>query len=134
MNLFELYNKEDESPSLMSAFQDFLPMVMDYLEIDSLPRIQLEKEIKSDRPTFGCYVDEENTIYIAITNRHPTDILRTLAHELVHYKQDTKDEIEHDSGDTGSDEENEANAEAGIIMRNFNEKYPKYLNSTPIVD
>lgn len=132
MNLVELYN--EEQPTLMAAFQDFLPMVMNYLKINSLPRIILEKEISSDRPTFGCYIDKENAIYIAIVNRHPTDILRTLAHELVHYKQDTQNEIEPDSGDTGSDEENDANATAGIIMRDFNEKYPKYLNSKPIVD
>jgi Zn-dependent peptidase ImmA (M78 family) len=58
-------------------------------------------------------------------NRHPNDILRTIAHELVHYKQDTEHRLEPDSGTTGSPEENQANAVAGIVMRHFNKQYPE---------
>ena len=133
MNLFELYNGEKEL-TVMSALRDFLPMVMSHLHIESLPPITLQKEVNTDRPTFGCYDDKSNSICIAITIRHPTDILRTLAHELVHYHQDKQGDIEQGSGETGSDEENDANAQAGIIMRNFNKKYPDYLHAKPIVD
>jgi hypothetical protein len=47
------------------------------------------------------------------------DILRTLAHELVHRKQDEDGRLDITSGETGSEIENEANAQAGILLRNF---------------
>ena len=37
-----------------------------------------------------------------------------------------------DSGKTGSPEENQAHEIAGVIMRNFNKKYPEYLKSKPL--
>jgi len=58
-------------------------------------------------------------------NRHPIDIMRTLAHELVHYQQDVEHKIGPDSGATGSPIENEANALAGQIMRRFDEENPE---------
>ena len=60
-----------------------------------------------------------------VSGRHPIDVLRTLAHELIHYKQDSEGRIHDESGATGSDEENEANAGAGIIMRDFDQAYPE---------
>jgi Zn-dependent peptidase ImmA (M78 family) len=51
------------------------------------------------------------------------DILRTLAHELVHHMQNLKgDEL---NGDDGSEIENEANAQAGVIMRKFGRENPE---------
>jgi hypothetical protein len=47
------------------------------------------------------------------------DILRTLAHELVHRRQDEQGRIDYNSGDTGSEIENEANSTAGVLLRNF---------------
>jgi Zn-dependent peptidase ImmA (M78 family) len=42
-----------------------------------------------------------------------------LAHELTHYKQDLEGRIDENSGEAGSDIENEANATAAVIMRNY---------------
>jgi Zn-dependent peptidase ImmA (M78 family) len=53
------------------------------------------------------------------------DILRSLAHELVHYKQDVEDRLHHTSGQTGSEHENEAHAVAGQIMRLYGKKHPE---------
>ena len=36
----------------------------------------------------GFYRPDDKSISIFITNRHPKDILRSVAHELVHYQQD----------------------------------------------
>jgi hypothetical protein len=52
-------------------------------------------------------------------NRNLADILRTLGHELVHHKQNLDGKINAQSGITGSDEENEANAKAGVLLRKF---------------
>jgi Zn-dependent peptidase ImmA (M78 family) len=79
------------------------------------------------------YVNGKNVLYVALVNRHPNDILRTIAHELTHYRQDTQHQLDDTSGETGSPEENEANAMAGVIMRHFNKKYPQYLKDRPVI-
>lgn len=115
-------------PSTMDALQDFLPFVMQLLRIDKLPKIRIHKTIETgNQPSFGGYNPDDGTIQLALKDRHPADILRTLAHELIHFKQDQAGKLNDRSGMTGSNEENEANTKAGIIMRHFNKKFPKYL-------
>jgi len=115
-------------PSTMDALEDFLPFVMKLLKLDKLPRISVHKTIETgDQPSFGGYNPEDGTIQLALKDRHPADVLRTLAHELVHFKQDQQGELDENSGATGSNEENEANTKAGIIMRHFNKRFPQYL-------
>lgn len=106
--------------------KSFLPFVKEELQINELPIIKVVDRIPgADEKTFGCYKQEERTIYVVSKGRHPKDVLRTLAHEIVHYKQDLHDELDNESGITGSQEENEANAEAGVIMRNYSEQNPE---------
>jgi len=115
-------------PSTMGALEDFLPFVMKLLKLDKLPKISIHKTIATgDQPSFGGYNADNNTIELALKDRHPADVLRTLAHELVHYKQNTTHGLHDQSGLTGSPEENEANTKAGIIMRHFNKRFPQYL-------
>ena len=118
----------------VEMFQRFLPLCMEILKLDSLPRIIFAMHIKdTHQPTFGRYNNDEQTLEVALANRHPNDILRTIAHELQHYKQGQEHRLGPDAGDTGSPIENEANAMAGIVMRNFNKQYPEYLGDRPIV-
>ncbi len=115
-------------------FSKFLPIAMKVLKINKLPKIELKARIEDEaQPTFGSYVNDEVTIYLAMADRHPVDILRTFAHELVHFKQHTLGLLGAHSGDTGSPEENQAHEVAGVIMRYFNKRYPAYLKSKPLV-
>lgn len=116
------------APDFTVMISKLLPVAMKELSLDTLPHIKLVKELNDKKqPSFGCYVQGENILYLALNNRHPVDILRTLSHELVHYKQDLDGRLDDASGETGSDIENEANAVAGIIMRNFNKANPGFL-------
>lgn len=129
MKSHEIFESKQDRPNLMQAFRDFLPLAMEVLELDSLPKIRLRMRVPAgDQPTFGRYVNDEDTVYLAVEDRNAIDVLRTLAHELVHYRQDTECQLDSESGDTGSPEENEANYMAGIVMRHFNKKFPKYLD------
>ena len=107
---------------------------MQVLGIDSIPKIELEKniEISGGQATFGRFAPDEGIVYLAIANRHPIDILRTLAHELTHFKQYLNDQLGPNSGETGSPEENEAHELAGVIMRHFNKMHRHYFNSRPL--
>lgn len=134
MQLFDLFeNKEPKKQSFVTALHDFLPLAIKHIGITQIPKINLEKEIDNNgQPTFGRFNSETGIISLAINQRHPVDILRTLAHELVHYGQNERGEITSTSGETGSDIENEANAEAGVIMRLFSKQYPQYIKLIPL--
>jgi hypothetical protein len=119
---------------IISMVKSFLPMAVKELKLKKLPKIIIKKHIESHdgQATFGRFANEEERIYLGIADRHPVDILRTLAHELVHSKQHEQGRMEPDSGDTGSPIENEANAVAGVLMRYFNKKYPNAVKSSAV--
>lgn len=114
--------------------RDFLLLCKEELKLNHLPKITWETNgfANSEQPTFGMFNNKNISIKVELRNRHILDIMRTLAHELVHYKQSLKGEITFNSGETGSAQENEANAVAGIIMRKFNKAHPKAFGSIPI--
>src|SRR6056300_846141 len=70
--------------------EKFLPIAMQELGISKLPGIKLTKHLKphGTQASFGMYIPDDGKIYLAVADRHPVDILRTLAHELVHFSQD----------------------------------------------
>jgi hypothetical protein len=112
---------ESEEPSAKGFVNKFAPWVAEQLGI------RLPKIVTLDKPqdtTFGQYVPGEKTIYLVVGGRHPVDVLRTLAHELTHHKQHINDNLPDGAGETGTDQENEANANAGIVMRDFAKENP----------
>jgi pterin-4a-carbinolamine dehydratase len=133
LELFEELQGPPE-PTLIDALRDFLPLAIKHLELKKLPKIKLLDEIETEHmPSFGKFSNDDSTIHLGIKNRHPNDILRTLAHEMVHYAQGQRDELDSGSGATGSPEEDQANAEAGVIMREFNQQFPQYMELKPIM-
>jgi len=119
--------------NFMTVMRALLPLAMDHLKLKSLPKIKLQAKLDVDeQPSFGKFVNDESTIYLALEDRHPLDIARTFAHELVHYKQGVEHRLDAMSGETGSPEENEAHEVAGIIMRNLNKKHPEFFNADAI--
>ena len=135
MKIQELLTEERKTTSneFMNLLRDFLPLAMKHLNITSLPDFKLVARVPDDeQPTFGKFVPDENRIYLAIEQRHPLDILRTLAHELTHFRQGTEHKLGPDSGETGSPAENEAHEVAGVIMRHFNKEHPQYFQDQAI--
>mgnify|MGYP000754505218 FL=1 len=102
---------------------EFIKFAKDRLRLISIPfNIKLVKdgEFATTFKSFGGFDPVNNDIFIYVTNRSTPDILRTLAHELVHLKQRQDGYIGGpEDGATGSDVENEANAAAGILLRDF---------------
>ncbi len=99
--------------------------VADQLGITDLPKIILLDE--PEDKTFGQYSPDEKTIRLVTGGRHPVDVLRTLAHELTHHRQNLEDNLPPGAGETGTEQENEANSEAGIVLRDFSQENPEYL-------
>jgi len=123
---------QDRAEQLIGAFIDF---AAEHLELDELPQIELQRQNgrSVEHKSFGGYAPSERHISVTMTNRHIMDVCRTLAHELVHFRQDLRNELGPDSGKTGSPHENEANAEAAVIMRNWGKLHPK-LFAQPAID
>lgn len=128
----QFYEKKKSKDSFEKLYKTFLDFVKNELDIPELPVIELvdDKEKAKERKSFGTY--DGATVVVNIAGRHPSDIFRTLAHELVHHKQNGEGRIRNDSGETGSDIENEANAKAGIVLRKFNHAYPAIFESAEI--
>jgi hypothetical protein len=99
----------------------FVNHCKDKLELPNIPTITLVDRIGGK--TFGQYNTVKKDIAVQLADRHIVDVLRTLAHELVHHKQ--RHLHSKLDGSDGSDHENQANALAGKLMRQFGKKYPK---------
>ena len=129
--LTEGLEKKDTYPILL----DFIRFAAKDLELNSLPKFDFVFDSKEsmERKSFGGYQPGNEHITITVTNRHIMDVCRTLAHELVHYKQDLDNELEDDeAGSTGSPQENDANARAAVIMRNFGRAFPDMFGKESI--
>ena len=116
---------------LQKVMQAFIAFTAKELKLKSLPRIVLrDMDFSQEQRTFGHYVDANKTIEVETRDRHVMDVMRTLAHELVHYRQHQQNaNMPKSAGRTGSKYENEAHAVAGVVMRHFQNKYPKFFTA-----
>jgi hypothetical protein len=78
-----------------------------------------DNKMAKEMHSFGSFNPNNDKIWLYVKNRNMADLLRTLAHELVHRKQAEDGRIDYNSGETGSEIENEANAQAGVLLRKF---------------
>jgi hypothetical protein len=135
MKVKELLNEGLEKRDTYPILLDFIRFAAEDLELNSLPKFDFVFDNKEsmERKSFGGYMPGGEHITITVKNRHIMDVCRTLAHELVHYSQDLKNELDDDdAGATGSPQENEANARAAVIMRNFGRAFPDMFGKESI--
>ena len=135
MKVKEILTEGLDKKSTYQILLGFIEFAARSLELTSLPKFDFAFD--SDRSvhhkSFGGYAPGDEHITITVKNRHIMDVCRTLAHELVHFKQDLNNELEDDdAGATGSPQENEANAQAAVILRNWGKKHPDYFEKEAI--
>ena len=109
------------------VIREFIRWVYDRLHIPGdLPTIRFSQEKESDdQHRTGYYDLDDNFMWIYTGNRNLIDILRTVAHELVHHKQRT-------DGDTSNnipvvDLESQADSIAGLIMKIYVRRHPEII-------
>lgn len=100
---------------------DFIRYASGEMNLNSLPKIVFttDNDWAKQMRSFGQYDPRNKSIVTYVDKRNMADILRTLCHELVHHKQNEEGRLDSESGGTGSDIENEANAMAGVVLRNY---------------
>lgn len=118
----------------MKLAKEFVKFVVKELGLKSLPKsIKFEgDEYSAQHLTFGTYDPNADEVVIVKGARHPIDVLRTLAHELVHHQQ--RENGQSLDGGDGSETENEANAKAGELMRKFRTEYPEVFTHQQALD
>ena len=122
----ESLSREDAGPII----DKFLEFAKSQLGLEQLPKINTisDSNYSIQYRSFGGYNPETRCINVMSSNRHIQDLLRTLAHELVHFKQDLANQLDDDSGTDGSPQENEANAQAAIVMRKWAKLHPNLFS------
>lgn len=125
---YTMLKNAESKPSPGLLLEAFMRFVVQRLGLDTLPKIRFSRSLDSritTHPTFGYFDPETDEIKVSVGGRHIMDIFRTLAHELIHHKQRLQNQIDTDSGNTGSPQENQANALAGQFMRDFADLEPE---------
>ena len=115
---------EEEQNNKADVVDDFIKFAINTLELQQVPTITFtdDEEVAKQMRALGSYNPQTDELLVVRGNRMVADVLRTLAHELVHRKQNELGQLEPGSGVTGSPTENEANAAAGVLLRLYGAK------------
>lgn len=118
-----LLTKKENDVKVMAAFVNF---AKDELGIDDDIKVALAYERTPDIIT-TAYYNLNGFIKIYVKDRAIMDVCRSIAHELIHHKQNLQGRLKDSvkDGEDGSDIENEANAIAGIIIRKWGKMHPE---------
>lgn len=64
--------------------------------VDPIPKVKLRGDGQQPQDTFGptaFYEPDSNCITLYVAGRHPKDILRSFAHEMIHADQNAKGKL-----------------------------------------
>ena len=119
--------------------KDFCQFCKSKLGIQDMPSIKLVSR-KNDGMSTGGYTPQLNRINVLAGHRALLDILRSIAHELVHRMQDETGTLKDigpqgnrgadDKSDIGTWFEDEAHAKGGALIKEFSRIYNKIPSNT----
>lgn len=121
------------SEAQVDALHDFITFCGEEIPIQGPIVVNLEPRVDKGVITTGGFNLEDKTIKTRWEGRAFVDILRTIAHELVHYGQLERGEFDDPNymhQDIGGPIEDEANAVAGVLIKRFaQERNARYIYS-----
>lgn len=99
---------------------DFIKFVKSELGLKSTPKVVVQNGRKDLKTTANYdYTKDEKIIKVNAKNRMLVDVMRSVAHELVHHKQYEDGRLGVKPPDIGGEIEDEANAKAGQFIKMF---------------
>ena len=125
----------NNNPKFQQALTGIYKDGVKKFNIRTTPKVVLRKDAENGAMTLGrtAYYDPNDlTIVLYISNRHPKDILRSFAHELIHHVQNERGDLHlGDSSDpqyAQNDEhlrkmEKEAYLQGNLLMRDFEDNF-----------
>lgn len=112
------------SPEKISLVKEFIIDCCKELDIKEPCFVFLTGERGGPITTTASYNPGNDHIWIYTKNRNLlVDPLRSLAHEIRHFKQKLDGVLTETSGEDGSEHENEANSFSGMMIRKFGRKH-----------
>jgi hypothetical protein len=109
-----------------SRLDDFVKFAAEYLHLPQ-PHITLLHE-REPNMTTASYNIKTKEIKVCVRGRAIFDVCRSVAHEMVHQEQHNR--ITNVDGSTGSPHEDEANAVAGRIVREYGKLHPEFYDES----
>jgi len=99
---------------------NFVKFVSKELELDETPTIVIKNNRDGLKTTANYdYTKENKVVKVCMKNRALVDVMRSIAHELVHHKQFEQGRLNTPPPDIGGEIEDEANAKAGQFIKMF---------------
>ncbi len=112
-----------------AVIKEFVKFVAEKLHMDEVPKVKVSKdpEFATKNKTFGIYFPDANATTVETYGRNIVDVLRTIAHELTHHRQN-----EVGSTKSRTELEIEATTAAGMLVKIFCEDHPELYGSEEI--
>ena len=125
----------NNNPEFQQAAAGIYRDAVKKFNIRTTPKVLLRQDRENGAMTLGrtaFYDPSELKIVLYITGRHPKDILRSFAHELIHHVQNERGDLH--IGDASNpqyaqqdehlrDMEKEAYLEGNMLMRDFEDNF-----------
>ena len=130
--------KENISESKKNSINHFVEYATKRLKLKENPKVTLltGREYSDAKTSLGGYNPMTKEIFVVVDGRLTADICRTIAHEMVHRKQDELGLVRNEvkDGADGSPIENQAHAVAGILMREYGRVNKQIYNESINID
>jgi len=109
-----------------SIVDDFIEFGKNELSLGDGFNVKLTDD-NDELETLASYDRSNNEISVLKKNRAVPDIIRSIAHEMVHHKQNELGELKGnpEEGEDGSPWEDQANSKAGELVRMFGKEFPE---------
>jgi hypothetical protein len=124
-----------------------IPHMQKQLGFNHPPTINFAEDPENAQDMFGktaYYNPSTSEITVYITNRHPKDIMRSVAHEIVHHAQNQRGEFENsfNLGEEGYAQNNshlrsmeeEAYLSGNMIFRDWEDNFKKQRNQNKMIN
>ena len=114
----------------IGVIREFIRMTIDELNITSFVKIGLTADREGNGiKTTAFYRNKDKLVMVYAKDRMLGDVMRSVAHELVHHLQYFEKRVPNNVPDIGGQIEDEANALAGVLIKLFLKNHPhgKYL-------
>lgn len=112
----------DQTPGNLKLLKEFVAYVIQELKIENNASIEFMFEHDPNYPSAGGYLPGEQKVLVAVKNRALADVMRTLAHELTHHRQNELGMIT--PADTDNQKlEDQANVYSGRLVRWFGREH-----------
>jgi Zn-dependent peptidase ImmA (M78 family) len=103
----------------------FIKFLQDELNLNLPFSVKLVTNRDEDLKTYAYYDPNSGFIKVYCRNRGLADVLRSVAHELIHHLQNQRGELSEPVPDIGGKIEDEANSVAGQLVKKFGYQNPE---------